>query len=423
MSSNFLTRIASVIQWAAFASLMIFTPLAQGGASRWALCVSLWLVLLAFSAMILRRMWQGKGLLPLSHLEIPIALLLLIAAASWFVSIYKGATTWALLRLLLYCGAFYLALEAAESRSQTRSLLIALIGIGTLLSFIGFIKYAGRPIPDFWSIFPRRLNSTFVNRNHFAGYLEMVFALGLGVVLFRPAIKTLIWASCLFLILLALLFTVSRGAWVSTFGALVFMGVFFFLRQGVNKVKIFCISLALVLVISLSFLGSHSMMEGLQSLGNLKDRGLAYSRLPVWQSCFQLVRENPVQGTGLGTFPWSFTQVYPAGLDNRWLKAHNDYIQIVTETGLLVLLPIIWGLILLFRNGLRTYWRTESRFRAGITLGALTGVVAILINSLVGFNIQITSNGILFSVLIGLVMGSSSPEKSKSRFTYGVTKA
>jgi O-antigen ligase len=281
-----------------------------------------------------------------------------------------------------------------------------------LLTFIGFIKYAGRPIPDLWSYIPKHLNSTFVNRNHFAGYLEMVFALGLGSILFRPAIRTLTWASCLFLILIALLFTVSRGAWVSTFGALVFMGVFFFLRQGVSKVKIFCTALVLFMVISLSFLGSHAMMEGLQSLGNLQDRGLAHGRFPVWQSCFQLVRENPVQGTGLGTFPWSFTSVHPAGLDNRWLHTHNDYIQIVTEIGLLGLIPIMWGLILLFRTGLRTYWRTESRFRAGVTLGALTGIVAILINSLVGFNIQITSNGILFSVLIGLVTGSSTSKQS-----------
>jgi O-antigen ligase len=412
MSSRFLTRIALVIQWVAFISLLIFTPLARGGASRWAFCVSLWLVLLAFTSMLLRRLWQGKRLLPHSPLEIPLALLLLIAAASWFVSIYKGATTWALLRLLLYMGVFYLAVEAAESRSQTRSMLIALIGIGTLLTFIGFIKYAGRPLPDFWSYFPRRLNSTFVNRNHFAGYLEMVFALGFGFVLFRPAIRTLTWASCLFLILIALLFTVSRGAWVSTFGALVFMGVFFFLRQGVSKVKIFCTALVLFLVISLSFLGSHAMLEGLQSMGNLQDRGLAYSRIPVWQSCLQIIQENPALGTGLGTFPWSFTSVQPPGLDNRWLHTHNDYIQIVTEIGLLGLIPIMWGLILLFRTGLRTYFRTESRFRAGVTLGALTGIVAILINSLVGFNIQITSNGILFSILIGLVVGQSRKDYS-----------
>jgi O-antigen ligase len=366
--------------------------------------------------MALRRLWQGKRLFPHSRLEIPLALLLLIAAASWFVSIYKGATTWALLRLLLYCGAFYLAVEAADSRSQTRSLLITLIGIGTLLTFIGFIKYAGRPVPDFWSYFPRRLNSTFVNRNHFAGYLEMVFALGLGFVLHRPIMRTLIWASCLFLILIALLITVSRGAWIATFGALIFVITLFSWKKEVSKLKICLITSALLLVVSLSFLGSYSMIERFQSMGNPEDHSIALSRLPVWESCLQLIRKNPLHGSGLGTFPWSFPPVRPVGLHDRWLEAHNDYIQIVTETGLPVLLPIFWALYLVFNTGLKTHSRTQSRFRAGVTLGALGGIVAMLIHSLVDFNLQITSNGILFSVLVGLVMGSATSRTIKPKF-------
>jgi hypothetical protein len=287
MSSSFLTIIASVIQWAAFTSLLIFTPLAQGGVTRWALSVSLWLVLLAFTAMIIKRMWQGKRLLPRSHLEIPLALLLLIVAVSWLVSIYRGATAWAFLRLLLYYSAFFLAVEAAESRSQTRSLLITLMGIGTLLTFIGFIKYAGRPVPDFWSYFPERLNSTFVNRNHFAGYLEMVFALGFGFVLHRPTMRTLIWASCLFLILIALLFTFSRGAWMATFGALIFVIILFSWKKEVSKLKIGLITSAFLLVVSLSFLGSYSMIERFQSMGNPEDHSIALSRLPVWHQALR----------------------------------------------------------------------------------------------------------------------------------------
>jgi hypothetical protein len=173
MSSSFPTRIASVIQWAAFASLLIFTPLAQGGTTRWALSVSLWLGLLAFTAMILKRMWQGKRLVPHSPLEIPLAILLLLAAASWFMSVYKGATSWAFLRLCLYVIVFYVASEASASRTQTRRLLITLLSMGTLLSAIGFIKYAGGPTPNFWDYSTiteqGRLNSTFVNANHFAG--------------------------------------------------------------------------------------------------------------------------------------------------------------------------------------------------------------------------------------------------------------
>jgi O-antigen ligase len=404
MTINYLTKTAELTQWLAFTGLLIFTPLAHGATTRWTFCISLWLVLLALTAMVLKRAWQGDRLIPRSPLDF----------GSWFVSIYEEATFWALLRLLLYIIVFYLAVEATASRSQTRMLLITLLGMGTLISIVGLIKYFGGPVPSFW-IYGKQgqLNSTFVNRNHFAGYLEMVFALGLGFTLCRPFIRTLIWSSCLFLILVALLFSMSRGGWVATLCSLLFMGILFFRQKGVSKVKIRLATVALILIAGLSFLGSNLMFQRFQSLGNPEEPSLV-SRVSVWEGSGQLIRENPLHGTGLGTFPWSFAPVRPAGLTLRWREAHNDYIHIATEMGLPVLIPVLWGLLLVFRTGLRTFRETESRFRAGVTLGALGGIVAILFHSLGDFNIQITSNGILFSVLIGLVVGSATSTKTES---------
>jgi O-antigen ligase len=408
MNINFSTRTAGLIQRAAFTVLLIFTPLAHGATTRWAFCISLWLALLAFTAMILKRAWRGDRFIPRSPLDFPLVLFLVLAGGSWLVSIYEEATFWALLRLLLYIIVFYLAVEASASRTQTKRLLITLLGMGTLISIIGFIKYVDGPIPSFWvhssSGAGGQLTSTFVNPNHLAGYLEMVFALGLGFVLCRPRITTLIWSFCLFLILVALLFSMSRGGWIATFGSLLFMGILFFRKKGVSKLKIRLATVALILIVGLSFLGSNLMFERLQSLGNEKTRNLENSRVIVWKSSAQLIGKDLWYGTGLGTFPWSFATVRPAGVTMRWREAHNDYVQIVTEMGLPVLIPVMLGLFLVFRFGLQTFRETQSRLRAGVTLGALGGIVAILIHSLSDFNIQITSNGILFSVLIGLVV-------------------
>jgi O-antigen ligase len=157
------------------------------------------------------------------------------------------------------------------------------------------------------------------------------------------------------------------------------------------------------------------MFERAQSLGNKNEPSLI-SRVSAWKGSVQLVSKYPLQGTGLGTFPWSFTRMRPPGLNLRWREAHNDYLQVVTEMGLPVLIPIVWGLYLVFKTGLQTFKQTNSRFRAGLTLGALGGIVAILIHSLGDFNIQITSNGILFSVLIGLVMGSATSKTIEPKF-------
>ena len=419
MNIEFLTRLASATQWFALSALLIFTPLARGATERWAFYISLWLGLLAMTAMILKRMWQGERLLPRSPLDFPLALLFFMVVGFYSASIYKEATFWALLRLLLYITVYYLAIEATESRSQTRWLLITLLGTGTLISFLGFIKYAGGPMPAFWVYSKNgqesQLISTFVNRNHLAGYLEMVFALGLGFILFRPAERILFWSSCLLLILVGLFLSMSRGGWIATFTSLIFIGILFFRQKGMNKVKIYAMTLALFLTVSLSFLGSNTMIERLHSFKNPNEPSFLL-RLSAWKGCTKLILEDPLHGTGLGTFPWSFTAVRSAGLPKRWREAHNDYLQIVTEMGLLVLVPIAWGLLLVFRTGLQTFWRTKSRFRAGVTLGGLGAIMAILVHSVIDFNIQITSNGILFCVLVGLVMGSATSKKIEPKF-------
>jgi hypothetical protein len=75
--------------------------------------------------------------------------------------------------------------------------------------------------------------------------------------------------------------------------------------------------------------------------------------------------------------------------------------------GLLALIPICWGIFLVFRKGLSQFKNTNSRFRAGLILGSLGGIVAILVHSVSDFNMQITANGILFSLLIGLAVGTT----------------
>ena len=85
--------------------------------------------------------------------------------------------------------------------------------------------------------------------------------------------------------------------------------------------------------------------------------------------------------------------------------------------GLPVLVPLSWGIFLVFTTGLRRFRASESRFRAGLTLGALGGILAILIHSLVDFNIQITANGVLFSVFIGLAIGTFAETERKNALT------
>ncbi len=393
------------IQQTAFTLLLVFTPLARGATYQWAFCIALWLALVAFTAMLARRLWQGESLLPRSALDLPIAVLLVLAAASWLSSIYRDATFWALLRLFLYVAAFYLSLEMTESRRQTRHLIQTMVGMGLIVSFLGLVQYSGAPFPAFWKMGdPTRLSSTFGNSNHLGGYLAMILTLGLSVVLHRTTESVPIWTGALLLMLVALCLSLSRGAWIGAFVAVEFALMLSLVRKKMSRFKIGILAFGLLLAAGITILGSNPVIDRIQTLKNPVNTEVT-GRIEVWGGCADLIKKFPLLGAGLGSFPWSFTEVRPAGVIGRWREAHNDWLQIVTELGLPVLLPLLWGLTALFRTGLLSFRTTSSRLCAGAVLGALGGIVAILVHSVSDFNIQITSNGIVFACLAGLAMG------------------
>jgi O-antigen ligase len=408
MNPDTLAKYAGLTQRLAFTALLIFTPLARGATPRWAFCIALWLMLLAFFSMVLKRVWQSERLVPCSPLDLALALLVMLALGSLFTSIHRSVSGWAVTRLFLYAGVFYLALDMARSRTQTKRLIVTILCLGTALAFIGFIKYQGGTYPAFWDYRTAGeklfLTSTFMNHNHIAGYLSMVFALGLGISMYRPFGHWTVWGAPLLLILVALCLAMSRGGWIATLFALGVMAVLIMLKKGASNLTAVVVSLAVLFAVGLTILASNPMIERMHSVHDREEPALT-SRLLVWRGSVDLLRQKPFLGTGPGTFPWSFTQVRPAGLTLRFREAHNDYVQIVTEMGLLVFVPLLWGLFLLLKTALRRFKETKSRLRAGTILGSLGGVVAILLHSLSDFNIQITANGILFSVLVALAVG------------------
>ncbi|PIU32431.1 MAG: hypothetical protein COT06_02810 [Syntrophobacteraceae bacterium CG07_land_8_20_14_0_80_61_8] len=390
------TRSAGVVQAASLLLLLFASPLARASTPRWAFCGALWLGLLAFSALVIKRLWAGQRLLPRSPLGPPLVVFIVLALISSVFSIYRTATVWAFLRVLLYLAVFHVALDLAGSRRGARLLIGTVIGAGVCVAFIGFVKYHGGEAVAF--------NSTFVNYDHLAGYMEMVLCLGLGVFFHKPGALRFLWPLLLGLILVALLLSLSRGGWVGGVAALDFMWVLFLIRRRTSSAGIWLSAAALVLVAGLTILASNPMIERLQSMRNPDDPSLG-GRLVIWQASTRLIAEHPLHGSGLGAFPWAFPTVRPAGLGNRVREAHNDYVQIVTELGLPVLIPLLWGIWLVFRRGISIFLRTAGRFRAGIAIGSLGGIVSVLVHGLVDFNLQITANGILFSTLVALAVG------------------
>ena len=125
-------------------------------------------------------------------------------------------------------------------------------------------------------------------------------------------------------------------------------------------------------------------------------------RAGYWRAGAAMAVDHPVLGIGPGNFPTVFTQYLPPA-ENRHFYAHNDYIQSVSEIGLAAIVIIAWMIAAIYRRGFKKL-KDKSRLVRGVTLGALSGITAILVHSIFDFNLHIPANALLFSALVALAV-------------------
>ena len=127
-----------------------------------------------------------------------------------------------------------------------------------------------------------------------------------------------------------------------------------------------------------------------------------YSRQEIWRDTWQLVRDHPVAGIGLGAYNTVFPNYAHHDGYYKVDYAHNDYLQVLSDGGI-----IAGGLVLCFVVLIgRAVWRAtraDDRLEAGLALGGGAGMFALLIHSAFDFNLQIPSNALLFVFLSALV--------------------
>ena len=402
-------RYCQAVQTTSLLLLLLFGPLTGGATKPWSFSISLWLIILGTAAMVAKRVWLEKSILPRHRFEIPMLILLGLAVLSLFTSIQPPATFWAFLRLVGYLAVFYLALDATAHRANTKLLIGVVVGVGVLLSFIGLVKYFGTPMPEFWSYIPLGQEgfflSTYLNHNHIAGYLAMCLALALAMMLSSSDFRGLAWLACVILFMICVVLTMSRGGWISIGISVAFTVTAFALKKKAGGFKVAVIGVVLAVVAGLALLGSTAAVDRFKTLEDPGDSSRV-NRLVIWKASLDLVEQNPLLGTGLGTFPFAFPAVRPPGAQLRYNEAHNDYLHIVTELGLPALVPIIWALFLFFRIGLAQIRKANTGLGLAVSLGSFSGALAIIIHSISDFNIQLTANGVLFSALMGLLAGA-----------------
>ena len=154
---------------------------------------------------------------------------------------------------------------------------------------------------------------------------------------------------------------------------------------------------------ALAWLGGGELTERIVSIHSGARTELSGgTRLTIDRDALKIFAEKPFVGWGLGVFPEIYPQFSSLSTNLQVGMAHNDYLQLLVETGGLGFVAVLWFLITLFRCALKKLNDWPSETNTAVTLAAMLGVAGILVHSFVDFNLQIPANAALFYVLCAI---------------------
>ena len=350
-------------------------------------------------------------------ISVPLPALLPLSVCS-----YATMTEWR--ELFAYFMLFALMVHNIRSPHQIRRLAFLIIAVGLFESLYGMVEYfSGRNQIFFLkktSSFA--VSGTFVNKNHFAGYLELVIPLAFSVLFSRlnersqasskwfvrfldeKYMKVFLTSFVLLILIAGLFLSGSRGGIISFAGGMLCMLLLSCQRRLLrrNTAAIFIV-LLLASVGAFAF-GHEMLLERLQSFRDI-DEDLSFQlRLNYWNDALKISRNFPIFGSGFGTFA-HIQPVYqgiPSTLTVKY--AENDYLQMFSETGVIGMLLL--GSIVAFycRSTLAAWKQQQSRWAIMLTTGGLSALCSLLIHSVTDFNLRVPSNAFLFIVVAAMTL-------------------
>ena len=262
----------------------------------------------------------------------------------------------------------------------------------------------------YWWITPQAgsVYGSYVNHNHYAGLMELLFPMALVPALMGQSGKTKrLWLTFAATLMAASIFlSGSRGGMIALLVEIAFLAGFwirdFSAKKAMASVAVFCLVTAL-------FLAWVAPQQVGGRISNLHDP----SRMLIHRDAVRMFLAHPLLGSGFGAFAVAFPH-YRVFFDGFFVNhAHDDYLELLLETGLLGFAAAVWFLVVMYREGFRNVAPEKTSASALIRTAALAGCSGFLAHSFMDFNLHIPGNAALFFVLCAAAVAGP-PETSRS---------
>jgi O-antigen ligase len=408
---------------------VVFTTLALGTVEAWSVAIFELIVV------VLMLLWAAKVIVE-KRIEIrippaalPLGALVGVGLAQSIaltgssgqtssLSMDVEATRGAVAVIFFLFVSFLIAANFFDTPQRLHTLANFLIIFGLALAVFALVQHFTWEGKLYWM---RRVTSAgagtggpFVNRNHFAGYMEMLIPIPVALALSRATRgeTRVFYGFAAAIMSIAEAASLSRGGMVSLAASLLFLAVIsaWRSRDGSHPERKSSFSLrpAFLIVVMLGAIAAGVVWVG-ADFDILKrithdplTTTLATDRRGIWGDTLTIFRAHPILGVGLGAFETVYP-IYGRGDGTFVIQfAHNDYLQVLSDGGIVGGAIALWFIIVIARAVMQVT-RSADPFLRALGLGSAAGVFALLVHSLFDFNLQIPSNALLFLLLAAIV--------------------
>lgn len=378
------------------------------------------------------------GVIALQLLPLPVGLLQLLSPATaplqdqyalqplgtWRpISIHPSATRGALAVAAAAALVFWAAREAF-ARGGSRAAIRFLGWIGFACALVSLAQRATAPRTIYWTwrlADPRAMPfGPFVDRNQLATWLVLTISLVTGYLVTRVSVHkeeraargwraslvamlqgdSLGLIGCVGAMLITLAATLSRSGFVAIVASAT-IGTALADGDRRRSLRVGAAAAIAFLAIAL-WLNAQGVLQRAQSTLDSNEVG----RIAIWRETMHIISDFPITGTGAGTFADAMFIYQRTAPDVLFNHAHDEYLQLLTEGGLILLIVVLTGLTCLLQLA-RTRLAHEHGARRFIRIGAGAGLAAIAVQSIWETGLRAPANLLLAAILAALAVRPS----------------
>ena len=402
--------------------LLLFGPLAFGAVEPWSIfvveagCVALFLFWIG------KQVFDGKMTVRWNPLFLPMGTfgLLIVAQVVFGSTAYRHDTVSLALQYFSYAMLCFLAGQTLVRGAQARTLALIFSVYGAALAGFALLQGISSNGRLYWLRQPRMggwIYGPYVNHNHYAGLMEMLAPVPLVVSLTRlapPKVRAVAAAAAAIMVGTIFL-SGSRGGMLAIFAEIVILATLLVKqKRGLRTAVGIGVFLAIVIGL-LVWIGGAELSQRIATAGPGHSDLSSDIRAYINRDGLRMFLKKPVLGWGLGTFPIVYPQFRTFYTNFFVNEAHNDYLQLLVEMGLLGFATMVWFVVTLYTNAIRKIKNWPSEISGAVTLACMLGLSGILVHSAVDFNLQIPANAALFYVLCTIAASEPFAKPARKR--------